>query len=51
MSKSYGPAGKIANYFINSKLTPLIIIASILLGLACRGWLFPVRRSPRSSCP
>ena len=34
MSQSYGPAGKIAGYFINSKLTPLIIIASILLGLA-----------------
>ena len=34
MSKSYGPAGKIAAYFINSKLTPLIIIASILLGMA-----------------
>ncbi len=34
MNQSYGPAGKIANYFINSKLTPLIIIASILLGLA-----------------
>jgi hypothetical protein len=34
MSKAYGPAGKIADYFINSKLTPLIIIASVLLGLA-----------------
>ncbi|BBO86319.1 multidrug transporter AcrB [Desulfosarcina ovata subsp. sediminis] len=34
MSQSYGPSGKIAHYFINSKLTPLIIIASILLGMA-----------------
>jgi multidrug efflux pump subunit AcrB len=34
MSKPYGPAGKIADYFINSKLTPLIIIASVLLGMA-----------------
>ncbi|MFH1984242.1 MAG: efflux RND transporter permease subunit [Pseudomonadota bacterium] len=34
MKTSYGPAGKIAKYFINSKLTPLIIGASILLGLA-----------------
>ncbi len=34
MSRAYGPAGKIAAYFINSKLTPLIIIASVLLGLA-----------------
>ncbi len=34
MSQRYGPAGKIANYFITSKLTPLIIVASILLGIA-----------------
>ncbi len=34
MNKLYGPAGKVANYFINSKLTPLIIVASMLLGLA-----------------
>ena len=29
-----GAAGKIAEFFIDSKLTPLIIIASILLGIA-----------------
>ncbi|MEW5736165.1 MAG: efflux RND transporter permease subunit [Thermodesulfobacteriota bacterium] len=29
-----GPAGKIAAFFINSKLTPLLVIASILLGIA-----------------
>jgi len=29
-----GPAGKISAFFIDSKLTPLIIIASILLGVA-----------------
>ena len=34
MTGKFGPAGKIANFFINSKLTPLIIIASILLGVA-----------------
>ncbi len=34
MSKPLGPAGKIARFFIDSKLTPLIIIASVLLGLA-----------------
>jgi multidrug efflux pump subunit AcrB len=34
MSAHAGPAGKIARYFIDSKLTPLVIIASILLGLA-----------------
>ena len=32
--KGTGLAGKFAHYFIDSKLTPLIIIASILLGIA-----------------
>ena len=34
MSDKAGVAGKIARFFIDSKLTPLIIIASILLGIA-----------------
>jgi len=34
MTVKQGPAGKIAAFFIDSKLTPLIIIASILLGIA-----------------
>ncbi len=34
MSIKQGPAGRIAAFFIDSKLTPLIIIASILLGIA-----------------
>ena len=34
MSEHQGAAGKIAGFFIDSKLTPLLIIASILLGLA-----------------
>lgn len=34
MSTGNGPAGRIAAFFIDSKLTPLIIIASILLGIA-----------------
>ncbi len=34
MNHPLGPAGKVAHFFIDSKLTPLIIIASILLGLA-----------------
>jgi multidrug efflux pump subunit AcrB len=33
MSRRIGPSGKIAAFFIDSKLTPLIIIASLLLGL------------------
>ena len=34
MTAKLGPAGRMARFFIDSKLTPLIIIASILLGLA-----------------
>ncbi len=34
MSEKTGAAGKIARFFIDSKLTPLVIIASILLGIA-----------------
>jgi multidrug efflux pump subunit AcrB len=34
MNTGIGVAGKIARFFIDSKLTPLVIITSILLGLA-----------------
>jgi multidrug efflux pump subunit AcrB len=34
MNNPIGAAGKIAHFFIDSKLTPLIVIASILLGIA-----------------
>jgi len=34
MSQKVGPSGKIAQFFIDSKLTPVIIIAAILLGAA-----------------
>jgi multidrug efflux pump subunit AcrB len=34
MNPVIGTAGKIAHFFIDSKLTPLIIVASILLGMA-----------------
>ena len=40
-----GPAGRIAHYFINSKLTPLIMVFSILLGL------FAVYMTPREEDP
>jgi hypothetical protein len=33
MSDRIGVSGKIAHAFIQSKLTPLIVIASLLLGL------------------
>jgi multidrug efflux pump subunit AcrB len=34
MSQKVGPSGKIAKFFIDSKLTPVVIIAAILLGAA-----------------
>ncbi|MBN1841434.1 MAG: efflux RND transporter permease subunit [Deltaproteobacteria bacterium] len=34
MKHDMGAAGKIARFFIDSKLTPLIIVASIILGMA-----------------
>ncbi len=34
MSQKYGPAGKVAKFFIDSKLTPLVIGAAMLLGVA-----------------
>jgi multidrug efflux pump subunit AcrB len=40
-----GFAGKIARTFINSKLTPLIVVASLLLGL------FAVKMTPREEEP
>ena len=40
-----GFAGKIASAFINSKLTPLIVGASLLLGL------FAVKMTPREEEP
>ncbi len=44
--KSLGIAGKIADYFIDSKLTPLIIIASLLLGLLTL-FALPRKKSPK----
>jgi multidrug efflux pump subunit AcrB len=40
-----GPAGRLARFFIDSKLTPLIVVASILLGA------FALRRLPREEEP
>ncbi len=45
MDKHLGLAGKIAKTFIDSKLTPLIIIASVILGL------FAVIMTPREEEP
>ena len=42
---SLGFAGRVARAFIDSKLTPLIVIASLLLGL------FAIRMTPREEEP
>jgi multidrug efflux pump subunit AcrB len=45
-----GLAGRIAGAFINSKLTPLIIVTSVLLGLAAV-WLLPREEEPQIKVP
>ncbi|MCL2724445.1 MAG: efflux RND transporter permease subunit [Polyangiaceae bacterium] len=45
-----GPAGKLARAFIHSKLTPLIIIASVLLG-AFAVWRLPREEEPQIIVP
>ncbi|MFH2058932.1 MAG: efflux RND transporter permease subunit [Pseudomonadota bacterium] len=50
MSIKQGPAGKIAAFFIDSKLTPLIIIASILMGVAAVMFL-PREEEPQIIVP
>jgi len=45
----YGFAGRMASLFIDSKLTPILIAASLLLGVFAV-LLLPAKRSPRSRC-
>ncbi len=45
-----GLAGRIAHAFIDSKLTPLIIVTSILLGVAAV-WLLPREEEPQIKVP
>jgi multidrug efflux pump subunit AcrB len=45
-----GVAGRIARAFIGSKLTPLVIITSVLLGLAAV-WLLPREEEPQIKVP
>ena len=49
-ARVHGLAGRIAAAFIDSKLTPLIIIASILLGAAAV-WLLPREEEPQIKVP
>lgn len=45
-----GIAGRIAQAFIDSKLTPLVVITSILLGMAAV-WLLPREEEPQIKVP
>ncbi len=48
--KRLGLAGRIAHAFINSKLTPLIVVASILIGLMAT-WKLPREEEPQIVVP
>ena len=50
MNQGVGAAGKIARLFIDSKLTPLIIVASILLGLGAL-YALPREEEPQIIVP
>lgn len=50
MSGHPGIAGRIARAFIDSKLTPLLIVTSVLLGLAAV-WLLPREEEPQIKVP
>jgi len=45
-----GVAGRIARMFISSKLTPLLIFVSVLLGLAAI-WRLPREEEPQIKVP
>jgi multidrug efflux pump subunit AcrB len=50
MRQELGPAGKIARFFIDSKLTPLIILGSLLLGLGAI-YVLPREEEPQIVVP
>ena len=50
MRDGLGPAGKLAQAFINSKLTPLVIVASILLGVGAV-FMLPREEEPQIVVP
>ena len=47
---AHGPAGRIAAAFINSKLTPLIVVTAVLLGMAAI-FLLPREEEPQIKVP
>ena len=50
MNKSSGPAGQLAHAFINSKLTPLIVAAAVMLGIGAV-LLLPREEEPQIIVP
>ena len=50
VTETHGPAGRIAQSFINSKLTPLIVVTAVLLGLAAI-YLLPREEEPQIKVP
>lgn len=50
VTEAHGPAGRIAQSFINSKLTPLIVVTAMLLGLAAI-YLLPREEEPQIKVP
>ena len=50
MSAGLGPAGRIGQFFIDSKLTPLIVLTSILLGVGAV-ILLPREEEPQIKVP
>ncbi len=50
VSPGLGIAGRIARTFIDSKLTPLVVITSVLLGLAAV-WMLPREEEPQIKVP
>ena len=50
MVQRLGPAGRLARAFVDSKLTPLLIITSVLLGLGAI-FLLPREEEPQIKVP
>lgn len=50
MRGGMGLAGRLANAFVDSKLTPLLIVAAILLGIGAT-WLLPREEEPQIVVP
>jgi len=50
VTEAHGPAGRVARSFIDSKLTPLIVVTSVLLGVAAI-FLLPREEEPQIKVP